>query len=58
VVPEDERHAVPHVAWNAVWAATVPLLARRSSFSMSFSRVMVKSGSGCESAIMSAVLAK
>jgi hypothetical protein len=52
------RQPVPHEAWNAVWATTVPSLARRSSFSTSFSRVVAKSDSGCESAMLSAVLAK
>ena len=52
------RQLVPHDAWSAVWAATVPSLARQSSFSTSFSRVVAKSDSGCESAMLSAVLAK
>jgi hypothetical protein len=56
--PVIGRQPGPHAAWNAVWAATVPSLARRSSFRTSFSRVVEKSGSGCESAMLSAVLAK
>ena len=55
---EVERHAEPHAAWNAVWAATVPSLARRSSLRTSFSRAVAKSGGRLESVVLSAVLEK
>lgn len=33
VVLEVVRQPVPHKAWNAIWTAMVPSLARHSSFS-------------------------